>query len=467
MHRTLLVLVSVLAVALLAPSAMCQDAPPPEPTKITLYPAAPPRAGRAYDLVPQFFDRMPGNAAVFYGKVKAEQTQFFANRELTAKIEHWCTAPLDELREDNASVQLPNYYLREAALCDTCDWQLPMRREKQFYAILLSEAQELRQFARILSAQARIDIAHGRYDEALQRCQYTYALARHAAAGETLVNGLIGLAACNLANAQLRELLQQPDAPNLYWSLAVMPRTMVDFHDSLEADMRAVLMAIPELRRLDEPERTADQWQATLTELCRFQSESGNLVDQPDWSQSVEPMLEKYLQDLPAAKQSLFECGWIEEEVQGMTDEQIVLLDVMTQFRQITQRAAAAFPLPYAEAMRGLSEAQSRADALQAARRIVPLAQPFVKSLAAVRTAQAKMERELAVLMTLEALRLHAAEHGVLPDRLADVAVRIPDDPVTGRPFRYLRDGDKAQLGGPELPNAPLDYEITLKRKGD
>jgi hypothetical protein len=463
-HRPLSALLG-LVMTLMASTANCQDAP--APVKITLYPAAPPQGATVYHLLPPFLDRLPGNAAVYYGKVKAEQDAFFNNRQLRANIERWCSAPLDELRKENASVSLTNYYLREAALCDTCDWQLPFRREKETYSILLPEAQESRQFARILCAQARIDIAYGRYDAALERCQYSYALAQHVAKGETLVNGLIGIAVCGLTNQQLREMIQQADAPNLYWSLAMLPKSMVDFRNALDVELYTIERAVPDLRQLDRSDRTEEQWHATLTELWDFMSESADLVDQPAWDKPVETLVALSMQDIPAAKQALLNDGWSEERLASIPPAQVVLLDVMTQYRQISRLAGASYLLSYPEAMRGLTEAQQRLDSLQQSRHVMPLAPLLVSPLPAVRTAQARMEREFAVLMVLEALRLHAAKHDALPDRLSDIDVHIPNDPVTGRPFRYLRDGDVAKFGGPELPNAPLDYEITLRRVSD
>ncbi len=66
-----------------------------------------------------------------------------------------------------------------------------------------------------------------------------------------------------------------------------------------------------------------------------------------------------------------------------------------------------------------------------------------------VRQAQARVDQRIALLRHVEALRLHAAEHnGTLPAKLSDVAVPLPDDPVTGKPFRYEVIGNTAHLRG-------------------
>jgi hypothetical protein len=80
------------------------------------------------------------------------------------------------------------------------------------------------------------------------------------------------------------------------------------------------------------------------------------------------------------------------------------------------------------------------------------------------RSATARLDRAVAILRVLEALRIYAAGHGdKLPDALANVSdVPVPSDPVTGKPFEYRLDGDKATLTGPTLREVPLNYEITM-----
>ena len=190
--------------------------------RLTLYSAAQPRPALRYQLLPEFMDRIPGNAAFYYGKVTAEQTRFFSNRELLSKIDQWRAAPLAELRGDEVRLPLGSieYFLERAARCEYCDWQLPIR-EEQFYAILLPELQQTRQFGRILGTKARIHIARGQFDEAVKTLQIGYATGQDAAEGETLVNGLVGISICSMISEQVMECVQQPDAPNLYLGLTM------------------------------------------------------------------------------------------------------------------------------------------------------------------------------------------------------------------------------------------------------
>jgi hypothetical protein len=81
------------------------------------------------------------------------------------------------------------------------------------------------------------------------------------------------------------------------------------------------------------------------------------------------------------------------------------------------------------------------------------------------------LEQRIALLRHVEALRLYAAEHdGKLPDKLSDIDVPLPDDPVTGKPFAYKVEEGTAHLRGSpprgeeKNPAYNVHYEITLRK---
>ena len=80
-----------------------------------------------------------------------------------------------------------------------------------------------------------------------------------------------------------------------------------------------------------------------------------------------------------------------------------------------------------------------------------------------------RLDRHVAALQCLEALRLHAGTHnGKFPNELSNVTeVNVPNDPVTGEPFLYSRTGSKAVLQGPAPKGADAEegirYELNLK----
>ena len=62
--------------------------------------------------------------------------------------------------------------------------------------------------------------------------------------------------------------------------------------------------------------------------------------------------------------------------------------------------------------------------------------------------AEARLDRRVAALRVVEAIRMHAATHGgSLPESLDKITeVPVPFDPVTGQPFGYHLEGGRAKF---------------------
>jgi hypothetical protein len=81
-----------------------------------------------------------------------------------------------------------------------------------------------------------------------------------------------------------------------------------------------------------------------------------------------------------------------------------------------------------------------------------------------------RLDRHVAALQCLEALRLYAAvRKGKFPNTLAEITkIPIPNDPVTKKPFIYRRTGSKAVLEAPApkgaKPKYAMRYDLTLKK---
>ena len=450
-------------------SLFAKDSEGEESVKVVLHPAPEPEPALKYQLLPKFLQRLPGNAAVDYGKVTAERKHTLGNRDWMRKnVYDRLEAPLEQLRGVELELSRTVFGdLDRAARREYCDWQVPIR-EESFYTILLPEAQQTRDFARVLVVRTRIEIANGRYESAVDSLQSGYALARNIGQGPTLIHGLVGISIAGMMDSCLIEMVQQPDAPNLYWALSTLPRPLIDMRKGVDAEMNMLDLSWPELRDVAEGKRTGDDARKTLQKIWK---ELAGWIDSRhplEWRARPEYLAAMALKGYPAAKQALIETGMPAEEVEAMPVARVVALDTLQTYERLRDDTFKSFGLPYWQARNGLDQARRRLQAHLAKRpEIIPAVGILLPAASAARTALARKERQTALLRLLEALRIHAAAHeGRLPQKLGDLTeVPLPNDPYTGEPFRYRLEGDHALVEGPPMPGRLLRLEIRMARK--
>ena len=128
------------------------------------------------------------------------------------------------------------------------------------------------------------------------------------------------------------------------------------------------------------------------------------------------------------------------------------------------------FALPYHEAREGLARAEA---GLQESRKQDPVGSilpgMLLPALTKAASRYAALERRVALLRCVEAIRLYAASHDRrLPASLGDIPdAPIPQDPMTGGAFVYRLEGKTARLEGGPLPDpdsrTSKGYELTIR----
>ncbi|MFC1596580.1 hypothetical protein ACFL5Q_01355 [Planctomycetota bacterium] len=436
-----------------------------EPVRIVLHPAPATRPVLKYQLLPTLYERRPGNAVVFYGRVKAEQTAFFNSEEIWENIYEALKAPLEELRDKEHILRAQDgpifRNLERGAQCESSDWQYPA--EEDGFLTLIPDAQQQRQFARLLMADARGRIARGDFDGALRTLKVGYAMVRHSADSPFIVTGLIGVAIGDMMSGCVQELIQQPGAPNLYWSLTYLPDPFFDTRHIFEGEMLAMGYAFPALRNADYSISDPEYWRRQLEEIATLHVQYDQMTPNEQARFQREIAL-RLLRGYPLAKRALIERGMTPEEVEAMAVGQVVLLHTTQVFDELRDELLKCVLLPYWQAEPYLNEFEER---LRGSHRrweeALPLCDTYFPAVQAGRTAFAKLDRRIAELRVFEALRLYGASHGGrLPERMDDIGVPLPIDPITGKPFEYRLDGNAAHVGGPSLPGRPCRYEIRL-----
>jgi hypothetical protein len=281
---------------------------------------------------------------------------------------------------------------------------------------------------------------------------------------------------------QLEAFVQQPQAPNLYWALADLPRPFLDIRRSLAGERVAVLAAFPGLAEvaLDlnagalPPEKSKKLADAVFGERGTF-SEFLRLNGALRWGFGA---LIKTKHE--ASKRALVAAGRPRVKVEEMPPLQVAMLHALLEYDRLFDEMLKWQTFPHWEARKGLEEAerQLKLAKVKADQLIlndspaIPLAPLVLPAIQKVMAARARLDRRIAALRCIEAIRLYASAHGAkLPPTLGAIKeVPVPIDPGTGKEFMYHVAGDEATFSGPPLPNEPANpqttpsYELKLER---
>jgi len=442
-----------------------------------------------YRLYPLASERKPGNAAPIYLRFAQERSDQ-AKKDLAEKCNRWLDMPLDDLPRKEIRQFLDNhrYVLNQmdvAARRQSCEWNYTLD-VPDVLGILLPDAQELRLYGRLLQVKARLELLEGKYPQAVRTLETGLSLSRQLAEGPFLINALVGMGLANSMTDVLFEFVSRPDAPNLYWPLTALPRPLIDLRHGLEMEQVLLEKQMPDLADPEKP-RTPEEWEAALSrvrkEIERLEKAmklteglagpGGQPAppggDRPPAPAGIGDFL-TWVQAVPEARKYLMEKrGLPAKQVHDMPQAQVLLLFLAEGYREMRDDHFKAAYLPYPEARPILLAANQRLKE-QGSRNIGGMVvKELLPGLKHLLLAQARLDRKVAALRLVEAIRLHAAATGKLPDSLEEIRlVPVPLDPTTGKPFQYESNGDTvtilSRVPGESVQNAGLRIWASLRK---
>jgi hypothetical protein len=448
---------------------------PVKPIELTLHPAAAPTPALKYRLLPELRDLAPGNSLVLYYRAFSPEWLTHRRPEQTKAVDQWLShpkqAPGQELRwiEDYKAL----HEIDLGARRQFCDWELAERFRKDGIAMLLPDIQSFRTFANLLAIRIRFEIADGRYDKAAYSLQTGLRLARDMGEGPTLIQALVGIAISAVMLNQVDEWVQTPGAPNLYWALTNLPHPFVSLRRPMEGERMVVDNLFPGLREILADPKAApiasQQLQVQMEKIGGFLAMEGGsgIWEHPGL---FAPAVAKAY---PEAKRFLLARGWTAAQVEAIPMLQAVMMQQVYTYDRLMDEMTKWQGLPYWQMRSGLEQTEKMLKQAKASGEVSAiLATLLLPAVQKVFFAQARLERKIAALRCIEAIRLHAAAHdGNLPATLGDITeVPVPLDPVTGKAFDYKLEGAKATLSAPAPAGEPaglantLRYELTMAR---
>ncbi len=447
-------------------------------TELTFHSAPEPRPALKYRLTTDEFDQVDRNAAIYYLKAMGflEQGQGVKYLiELKEKWEKedcgsgkadevprpycWMSMPLEKLPLEEIKEFLSWYgcqprYLREAVRCRHCDFGHRPKETENPVSILLPEIQSLRELVRVQVIRARVALAERRYDDAIEIIRQSYMLAKHLGQGQDfVVSNLIGIAIAGITWDATKDLIQQPDSPNLYWAIASMPKPLVDMRRSLGFESNLIYLQLPFFKEVDETPRPAEYWNELRAR--NFGRDAWGLDTFGIWRFSDNPSRNEVattayvIAAYPGARKYLIErCGMSETQVESYPALQLVALATTRVWDELTDDCRKWSYLPFWQAVKKQREMEDKM------RKQLPQIGPvailpllLIPAISSSQQALVRSEQELALLQTVEAIRHYGSKHdSKLPASLDDLDLPAPIDPATGKPFIYEVDGEQATL---------------------
>jgi hypothetical protein len=299
--------------------------------------------------------------------------------------------------------------------------------------------------------------------------------------------------------------IQCAGAPNLYWALSDLPRPFAGLRGALQGERVMLYCTFPGLGTAatdrDMGPLNSDDARACVKaalELRQLASlfEGKSPLDSPRLSKELDGLLpEEFQKPLERweessrermhfarlllrhhaeAKRALIASGRPRDRVEAMPFIQVAVLHGLQEYDRLADDFRKWEVFPYWESRPQLRRLRAQAEQeVKGTReaRVFP-ASVLVLPVGTVFQGRAWLDRKIAALRCVEAVRLYAAaHHGRLPATLGAIQeVPIPRDPMTGKEFEYHVEEDRARLYGPppegEKPNAgnSLSYELTLRR---
>lgn len=383
--------------------------------------------------------------------------------------------PLKELPREEVHLLLRPYHnvfreLSQAARRERCDWQVRDGIQTQGIGFVFPEIQKLREYTNLLKLRVRLEMAEGNIAEAINTLRIGFTMAKQATQGDTLISSLVGAATAQEMADQATALLQLPGAPNLYWAFTDLPRPFIDLRPAMQTERLTVNALFP-LQESGIDVRT------TPLSIQQFQERMEHFMGTPPY-QRTEFRL--YLiaitaKAYPEARRFLLSQGLAPGTVEAMPRVQVVFLFSLAEYDRLFDEMLKWQGVPYWQARPGLEKAEQglREERVKEGElERLPLAGLFLPAIQKVFFATTRIDRKIAALRCIEAIRLYAAAHdGKLPAALNDITeVPIPIDPVTGKFFEYSMEEGKTTLYAPppagEKPHSGnyLKYELTLAK---
>lgn len=410
-------------------------------------------------LLPRAADQEPGNAVPVLLRMTHEQNNWL-NMELPK-----LTPELAERDPSDAELQAFRFdgfaqQIIRAGNMNHANWEYPLRSSNPYY-VLLPDAQMMRYFLGWgMTVWIKQQIAKQDFGAAHAGIQAQLSCARHLSATPVAVCQLIGRNVAIQALENLELLIQHSsDVENMYWALAILPRSLGDLSAMAEWESYAFRKTLSSLTD-PLPEIGSERWRLIAGEFIKMMEDTSNerysATEIQTLTAKLDQVSSRFLQE---------EWSWTDQQLQQTTIEERVMRWVIIQRQWFDLQAEQMTTSTIPEALTIHRHVKDKAARImqETGSKHNPFSQNEVVIIGCL-----QFHRHVRFLQTIEAIRDHAARNaGELPDSLQQLKFPAPADPFTGQAFEYRKNGDDAWLSYPPVAGdlyPTRSYNLTRQR---
>ncbi len=351
--------------------------------------------------------------------------------------------------------------LYDAANLQTIEMEQNQRNKKgsERFAANIAEIQNLRNLARLLQLDGYLAIVERRYEDAIRTINTGFCLAEVAqhSGDANMISGLVSIAISGITFTLVEELIQQADAPNLYWALASLPEHLWNQRSWIDGEYESMSSMLYPLLEPATANMTASDWSNRLIVAAETIVVTSGLEDVPNSSDNETAKGNLASANLfvgaallifsDRAAQELVASGIANEQVQRMSPAEVV--GRITKIEFDSSRDALfkwtlipSFNKSYSE--KTWEEFKQRLGGNDFFKPANILCGLLIPALQASDSAALRLSSTHKQLLLIEALRAHAAlNDGKLPESLLNLQpVPTWPNPESGELFEYERVND-------------------------
>ncbi len=484
---------------------------------LTIAPKKEARPALQVQFLPDLYDSLPGNSALFYYKALSPLDNDFV-RETIAKTKRdaeelakeqktdlanvppysYLTMPpkeypVDEVREYLKTFDFQKDPLHHAWLRPAFSMDRSLKESKNPNQYDLSEIRPLQELAKTQSIRFRLAIREGRSMDAIAILGQQFQLARHLGQDELLVSNLGGMSIAAIAWFEDAFFLSELEGcPNLYWAIATLPNPLVQTEHGLRTAYHENALQFKFFNQIDESVRGDAFWEEVIREFAtqtKYIEDQRNIKNPGDGISDTDfgpPLfigssIEERVQSIRDSIEGLYEdchlylqieSSLSAEQISRFSKTQTVFLAMKLRYTIVRDELFKWNYLPaFALPTKLWGKVVSSMDRTPIDRKLNWFTRDllvFPSFLLGSSGSQLRTQQGIAGWMVVEALRDYAAKHNnQLPESLDQLDLVPPHDPVLGAPFHYsLKEGEAtityASITVPSF-NAPLSSGEELR----